>query len=262
MRGRLAAPLLAVALLTACTAGPGQGPDDGPASASGTGTAAPTADATPSTTPDGAGGATPSTDGESKTPSTDGESKTGGTDGESKTPSTDGKSKTGGKGTEPEGAGSGAPDGRSGGQSGAEGSEIAPPAPGRSSGDNLGDSAVPAAGRLTRDQRTGTADGLVAGFPDDVVLVPAGTAVASSSVTGTDGRYQVTLDAKVDGGCDAVVLDYRSWFTSGGFTETGSTARPGHTTVDLARADGTVQLGTTRTRSGCGVIVFAALSAK
>ena len=236
-RGRLAAPLLAAALvLSSCTAAQDPGPDAGPTSASGTGTATPTADATPGPTPDGADGATAGSDGKPKASGTDGESKTDAKDKES--------------------------DGRSGGQSGAEGSELAPPEPGRSSGADLGDSTAPSAGRLSRDQRTGTAEGLVAGFPDDVVLVPADTAVASSSVTGTDGRFQVTLDAKVDGGCDAVVLDYRSWFTSGGFTETGTTARPGSTTVDLARADGTVQLGTSRTRSGCAVTVFAALSAK
>lgn len=236
-RGRLAAPLLAAVLvLSSCTTSQDPGPDAGPTSAAGTGTPAPTADATPDPTPDGADGATAGTGGTSKTSGTEGESKPDGKDKES--------------------------DGRSGGQSGAEGSELAPPAPVRSSGDDLGDSMAPAAGRLTRDQRTGTAEGLVAGFPDDVVLVPAGTAVASSSVTGTDGRYQVTLDATVDGACDAVVLDYRSWFTSGGFTETGTSARPGRTTVDLARSDGTVQLGASRTRSGCGVTVFAALSAK
>jgi hypothetical protein len=102
----------------------------------------------------------------------------------------------------------------------------------------------------------------VAGFPDDVVLVPADTAVASSSVTGTDRRYQVTLDATVDDACDAVVLDYRAWFTTGGFTETDTTTRPGRTTVDLARDDGTVQLGASRSRAGCDVTLFAALSAK
>lgn len=245
-RGRLAAPLLAAALvLSSCTASQDPGPDDGPTSASGTGTATPTADATPGPTPDGADGATSGTDGKPKASGTGGGSKTDGKD-------TDGTDKE--------------PDGRSGGQSGAEGSELAPPAAGRSSGDSLGDSAAPAAGRLTRDQRTGTAAGLVAGFPDDVVLVPADIAVASSSVTGSDGRYQVTLDATVDGACDAVVLDYRSWFTSGGFTETETdsetAARPGRTTVDLTRDDGTVQLGTSGTRAGCDVTVFAALSAK
>lgn len=240
-RGRLAAPLLAAALvLSSCTASQDPGADAGPSSASDTGTAAPTADATladatPGSTPDGAKGAGSGKDAK---------------------PTTDEKGKK-----SDDAAGSAAPDGRSGGQSGAEGSELAPPAPGGSSGEDLGDSTAPAAGRLTRDQRTGTAEGLVAGFPDDVVLVPADTAVASSSVTGTDGRYQVTLDATVDDACDAVVLDYRSWFTSGGFTETGTTARPGRTTVDLARGDGTVQLGTARTRGGCDVTVFAALSA-
>jgi hypothetical protein len=241
-RGRLAAPLLAAALvLSSCTAAQDPGPDAGPTSASGARTGAPTTDATPGPTPDGADAATAGTDGKSKASGTEGESKT------------DGKNPDG-KDQESEG--------RSGGQSGAEGSELAPPEPGPSSGADLGDSTAPAAGRLTRDQRTGTAEGLVAGFPDDVVLVPAGTAVASSSVTGTDGRYQVTLDARVDDACDAVVLDYRSWFTSGGFTETGTTARPGRTTVDLARGDGTVQLGTARARGGCDVTVFAALSAK
>ncbi|MFD2797218.1 hypothetical protein ACFS27_26910 [Promicromonospora vindobonensis] len=235
VRGRLAAPLLAAALvLSSCTQGPG--PDAGPtSSASGTRTPAPTAEGTPAPTPD---------------------------DGDGATPGPDGKPKTDGKGKKPETAGSAAPDGRSGGQSGAEGSELAPPTPDRSKGDSLGDSAGPAAGRLTREQRTGTAAELVAGFPDDVVLVPAGTEVASSSVTGVDGRYQVTLDAAVDDACDAVVLAYRAWFTTGGFAETDTTARPGRTTVDLARDDGTVQLGASRTDAGCDVTVFAALSAE
>lgn len=237
-RAGLAVPLLAAAVgLSSCTSSPDPVPGAGPASASATGMPAPTADAAPGSTSDGAGGATAGTDGEPRTEE---------------------------KGKEPEAAGSPVPDGRSGGQSGAEGSEVAPPAPGRSSGESLDGSAVPAAGRLTRDQRTGTATGLVAGFPDEVVLVPADTAVASSSVTGSDGRYQVTLDATVDGACDDVVLDYRAWFTTGGFTETdtGTAVRPGRTTVDLSRDDGTVQLGTLSTRAGCDVTVFAALSAK
>lgn len=233
-RGRLAVPLLAAALvLSSCTASPGPGPDAGAtSSAPGTGTPTPAAEGTPGPTPDDAGsgtGAEPETAGDDDGPET---------------------------------AASPAPTGRSGGQSGGEGSELAPPAPDGSNRDSLGDSAGPAAGRLSREQRTGTAAGLVAGFPDDVVLVPVGTEVASSSVTGADGRYQVTLDAAVDDACDAVVLDYRAWFTTGGFSETDTTARPGRTTVDLARDDGTVQLGASRTDAGCDVTVLAALSAE
>ncbi|WP_129784261.1 hypothetical protein [Promicromonospora panici] len=251
---RLVAPLLAAALvLSSCTPSQDPGPDAGPTSAPGTGTAAPTAGGTPGSTPDGADGSASGKDGKPETDGKDGKPETGGSDGKPEAGKTD---------SDPETAGSAAPVGRSGGQSGGEGSEVAPAAPDGSGGDRLGDSVGPAAGRLTREQRTGTAAGLVPGFPDDVVLVPAGTTVASSSVTGTDGRYQVTLDATVDGACGAAVLDYRAWFTTGGFTETDTTARPGRTTVDLARDDGTVQLGASRTDAGCDVTVFATLSAK
>ena len=156
------------------------------------------------------------------------------------------------------------PSGRSGGQSGGEGSEVAPPeSQDRSPGDSLGDTPVPSAGRLSPAQKTGSAAGLVPGFPDDVVLVPSGATVASSSVTGADGRYQVTLDAAVDGACTDVLLDYRVWFTPGASPRRARPTVPGRTTVELD-AEGTAAgpAGHRPDPAGCEVTVFAALSAR
>ncbi|PUB22246.1 hypothetical protein C8K30_113115 [Promicromonospora sp. AC04] len=244
-RCRPTAPLLtAVLVLAACTASPasGQGPDAGPGSTPSPGTTL----TTPSAGPD---------DGRTDTaePSTKSSTKS--------SPKSSPKPKP--SPAEPSPADAPASSGRSGGQSGADGSELAPPeSQGRSSGDDLGDSTGPAAGRLSRAPETGSADGLLRGFPDDVVLVPADAEVASSSVTGSDGRYQVTLDATVDGVCSDVLLDYRVWFTTGGFAESGAKTRPGRTTVDLERGDGTVVLEAAPANKACDVTVFAALSAR
>jgi hypothetical protein len=250
MGGRLAAPLLAAALLTACTAGPGQGPDDGAASAPGPSTVR----TAPPTEPAEAGSGTAGPD--DAAPGDADPDKAGRKTAE---PSADPDA------AEPDAAGTPTPTptGRSGGQSGGEGSEVAPAeSQEESPGDSLGDTPVPSAGRLSPAQKTASAAGLVPVFPDDVVLVPAGATVASSSVTGADGRYQVALDAAVDAACTDVLLDYRSWFTTGGFAETGTTTRPGRTTVELERNDGTVLLGTARSSAGCEVTVFATLSAR
>ncbi|MFD6446350.1 hypothetical protein ACFWEJ_14700 [Promicromonospora sp. NPDC060204] len=237
-----AAPLLAAALvLTGCTGTPeaGRTPDDGTASATSPGTAS----ATPSDEPDDAatGSAEPSTEpGTSAEPSAEPE-------------------------TEPTKTGATAPmpDGGSDGQSGGDGSEVIPPvAQDGSPANGLGNATGPAAGRLGGGQRTGSAAGLVAGFPDDVVLVPKGADVESSSVTGADGRYQVTLDATVDAACTDVLLDYRSWFTSGGFAEKDTTNRPRRTVVDLTRKGDSVVLTTVRAGDGCAVTVFATLTAR
>jgi hypothetical protein len=259
--GRLAAPLLAAALLTACTAGPGQGPDAGPG-------AEPSPSTVWTTSPTGPGPAGSDTAGPD-------DAQPGDADPDKAGPDKAGRDKAGPDAAQP---GTAKPDtadpevaatptptpsGRSGGQSGGEGSEVAPAeSQDRSPGDGLGDTPVPSAGRLSAAQKTGSAAGLVPGFPEDVVRVPSGATVASSSVTGADGRYQVALDAAVDAACTDVLLDYRVWFTTGGFAETGTTARPGRTTVELERNDGTVMLGTTRGSAGCEVTVFATLSAR
>ena len=246
-RCRPTAPVLAaVLMLAACTASPlsGQGPDGGAGSTSSPGTTQTTPSAGPGDV--GTGSAEPSPD----KPSPDKPSKA--------EPSTAEPSKA-----EPSTAEESAPSGRSGGQSGAAGSELAPPDPqDRAPGDNLGDSTGPSAGRLSRTPKTGSAAGLLRGFPDDVVLVPVDAAVSSSSVTGADGRYQVTLDAMVHSACSDVLLDYRAWFTTGGFAESGATTRPDRTTVDLERADGTVVLEAAPAHAACDVTVFAALSTR
>ncbi|GHH72655.1 hypothetical protein [Promicromonospora soli] len=255
-RGRLAAPLLAAALLTACTAGPGQGPDDGPASEPGPSAVRTTPPAERGEAGSGTAGPDDADPGDAD-PDKAGPDKAGPDTAEPGTADPDT--------ADPDAAGepTPTPSGRSGGQSGGEGSEVAPAgSQDRSPGDSLGDTPVPSAGRLSTALRTGSAAGLVRGFPDDVVLVPAGAKVASSSVTGSDGRYQVTLDAAVDAACTDVLLDYRVWFTTGGFAETGTTTRPGRTTVELERNDGSVMLGTARSSAGCEVTVFATLSAR
>ncbi|MFD6176665.1 MULTISPECIES: hypothetical protein [unclassified Isoptericola] len=121
----------------------------------------------------------------------------------------------------------------SGGQSGGDGSEVAPPA--KASATGLGDllADVPAAGRLTHAPRSGNAtDRLVVGFPDGVVLVPEDATVRSSSVTREKRRVQAALAAGVPRPCADVLLAYRSWFTSGGFAEA---PRRGEAAGTLAR---------------------------
>jgi hypothetical protein len=247
-RTRLAAPLLAAALLTACTAGPGQGPDGGPASAPGPSAVR----TTPPAEPGGAGSDTAGPD----------DAAPGDTDPDKAGPDAAQPGTADPDTADPDPAGTPTSSGRSGGQSGGDGSEVAPESQDQSPGDSLGDTPVPSAGRLSTAQKTGSAAGLVPGFPEDVVLVPSGATVASSSVTGAEGRYQVALDAAVDAACTDVLLDYRVWFTTGGFAETGTTTRPGATTVELERNDGIVMLGTARGSDGCEVTVFATLSAR
>jgi hypothetical protein len=250
MGGRLAAPLLAAVLLTACTAGPGQGPDDGSASEPGPSAVRTTPPAEP-------GGAGSDTAGPDAAPGDADPDKAGPDAAQPGTADPDTADRdAAGKPTP-------TPSGRSGGQSGGDGSEVAPAESQEGTpGDSLGDTPVLSAGRLSTAQKTGTAAGLVPVFPEDVVLVPSGATVASSSVTGAEGRYQVTLDAAVDAACTDVLLDYRVWFTTGGFAETGTTTRPGRTTVELERNDGSVMLGTARGSAGCEVTVFATLSAR
>jgi hypothetical protein len=246
-RGWCAAPLLAAALaLTGCTTGPDRAPGDGTVATPGPGAAPATPSAEPrDAEPD------PGTPGTARPRTAEPGTSEPGT-------SEPGTSEPGSAGTSAP-----VPDGRSGGQSGGEGSEVAPAEPDdRAPGDRLGDTRVPSAGRLGPAPETGNAAGLVRGFPDDVVLVPAGAKVASSSVTGADGRYQVTLDAVVEGACTDVLLDYRVWFTTGGFAETGTTSRPGRTTVELERNDGTAVLSAARDSAGCAVTVFAVLSVR
>lgn len=228
------APLLAAALaLTGCTASPGasQGSGDSPSVSPGT--------ASPSAGGSASGG--PSTEpGPTSTPEA--------------TPSLE-PSKAGG--TVP------MPDGGSGGQSGGDGSELAPPATSGKAGASPGErvAQIPAAGRMSRSQQTGDGSGLVAQFPADVVRVPDDATVDTSSVTGQGGRFQVALDVTTKDGCTDVLLGYRSWFTTGGFAETGTTAGPDRTTVTLERDDGTVVLVTSPKRKGCDVELLATLSA-
>lgn len=254
-RGRLVAPLVSAALvlttvLSSCTTAEDPAPARSPGAASShdTGSSSPSGADDAASAPGGAAGD------DSDTGSTGGTS--GDSDGSGTRDGSDAADEAGdtsGGGT----AGQG-----SGGQTGGDGSEVVPAGPGTAPEGGLGEAPVPAAGHLDPDQRTGTADGLVAGFPDDVVLVPAGASVTSSSVTGTGDRYQVTLAATVDGACDPVLLDYRSWFTTGGFAEQDASTGPDGSTVDLARADGTVRVDASRTSAGCTVTVLAALSAR
>ncbi|MFI2487800.1 hypothetical protein ACH47X_12860 [Promicromonospora kroppenstedtii] len=155
------------------------------------------------------------------------------------------------------------PSGGSAGQSGGDGSELAPPDDAGEAGASPGErvAELPAAGRMSRSQRSADGPGLVAQFPADVVRVPDDATVDTSSVTGQDGRFQVALDVTTKDGCTEVLLGYRSWFTTGGFAETGTTAGPDRTTVTLERDDGTVVLVTSPKRKGCDVELLATLSA-
>ncbi|MCF4119976.1 hypothetical protein L1785_03195 [Antribacter sp. KLBMP9083] len=154
------------------------------------------------------------------------------------------------------------PSGASGGQSGGEGSETAP-SPVASDGP-LSSLAVapPAAGRRDAAPDAGTAAGLLAGFPTDVVTVPEHLVVSSSSVSAEGDRYQVTLDGTADGGCDLLLIAYRAWFTGGGFAETATDARPGSTEVTFVRDDGSVALAATDDGGACGLSLFATLTAR
>lgn len=258
-RGRLVAPLVSAALvlttvLSSCTTAEDPAPARSPGAASShdTGSSSPSGADDAASAPGGAAGDDSDT------------GSTGGTSGDSDGSGTRDGSDAGDDVADEAGDTSdgGTASQGSGGQTGGDGSEVVPAGPGTAPEGGLGEAPVPAAGHLDPDQRTGTADGLVAGFPDDVVLVPAGASVTSSSVTGTGDRYQVTLAATVDGACDPVLLDYRSWFTTGGFAEQDASTGPDGSTVDLARGDGTVRVDASRTSAGCTVTVLAALSAR
>lgn len=230
------APLLAAVLaLTGCTGSPpGSGVDE---AAQGPGT---TASSSPE--PSGTGSGTPDEDATAPSAPPTAEAEVD--------PQEDG-------GTAP------MPSGGSGGQSGGDGSELAAPGTAGKAGASPGErvSEIPAAGRMSRSQKTGDGSGLLAQFPADVVLVPDDATVDTSSVTGQDGRFQVALDVTTKDGCTDVLLGYRSWFTTGGFAETGTTARPGRTTVTLERDDGSVVLVASPKRKGCDVELLATLSA-
>ncbi|WP_125778236.1 hypothetical protein [Antribacter gilvus] len=151
--------------------------------------------------------------------------------------------------------------GRSGGQTGGEGSESLPTQ--AATEGPLGDlaAAAPVAGRRSAAPASGAAEGLAPGFPADVVTVPDGLSVVTSSLSVEGARYQVTLDGRADGGCGPLLVSYRTWFTGGGFVESTTDVAPGSTTATFVRDDGSVVVDAEEQDGACRVTLFGSLTA-
>ncbi|MEZ0447917.1 hypothetical protein [Cellulomonas sp. ICMP 17802] len=139
-----------------------------------------------------------------------------------------------------------------GGAAGALASEILPsqaPAPG-----SLSDvAAAPAGPSLTGPlPATGAANGaVVKGFPSDVVPIPAGLTVVSTSVSASGNRLQVGLQASSDAAPADVQAAYVATLGAAGFTVGDSPALPGSTATAFTRGPDALVL-TVRDRTGGG----------
>lgn len=152
--------------------------------------------------------------------------------------------------------------GESGGQSGGDGSETIPePGPAPSSLAELLPDALTGAGRLEEAlEDANKAKGLATGFPTDVLLVPDGATVVSSSVASDGGRTQLALDATVPGACDDVLVELRGWFRAGGFTETATAQTAARTELTFTRDDGHVTATTVLDDDACDLTLFGVLA--
>lgn len=147
----------------------------------------------------------------------------------------------------------------SGGASGGQGSEVLP-AP-TDTPTSLGQLIVdePAAAVLAVAPPDASDTGLVEGFPSEVILIPDGATVQSSSVSSADGRAQAVLDASVPGGCGDVLITYRGWFGRGGFDETATSEGADRSQLAFARGPESVTLSTITADGSCTVGLLASL---
>ncbi|MFT3877015.1 MAG: hypothetical protein QM708_11430 [Propioniciclava sp.] len=149
--------------------------------------------------------------------------------------------------------------GSSGGQSGGAGSEVLPlPASTPQHLSELIDEQA-GAGALTEAPPGGSADRLVDGFPTEVIAIPEDFTVRTSEVSTDSGRAQVTLTAGTARACAGVLVDYRGWFTRGGFTESATHERPAGARVAFDRDHDRVTVTTTPDGDGCAIALLAAL---
>lgn len=113
--------------------------------------------------------------------------------------------------------------------------------------------APPAAPSLTGPlPASGSARGaLVAGFPAQVVPVPAAVTVVSSSVSAEGNRLEVGLTGRSDQEPAAVQEAYDQAFAGTGFSAATSPAVPGSTAVAYVRGDDGIVV-TVRSRLGGG----------
>lgn len=143
--------------------------------------------------------------------------------------------------------------------SGGKGSEVLPEATDTptSLGELLADDG--SAGRLTAPPATASEAGLVDSFPTEILMVPEGANVRSSSVSADGSRAQATLDASVPGTCADALIAYRGWFTRGGFQETETSETGDASRLAFARENDSVTLTTASGDQACTVGLFAVL---
>lgn len=156
-------------------------------------------------------------------------------------------------GVEPSAVGTASPGGTSSGtRSSGTGSasEVLPPTGSTPGGLVVPTPAVP---RLTGPlPATASARGaLVTGFPVEIVPVPAGATVVSSSVAAEGSRLQVGLEASTAASPADVLAGYVQAFTAAGFITTDSPAGAGSTATAFVRANEGLVL-TLRERLGGG----------
>jgi hypothetical protein len=107
--------------------------------------------------------------------------------------------------------------------------------------------------------KSGSASGkLVAGFPAELV-VPAGAKVASSSISTSGSRSQVTLDATVDGTPADALQTVAAGFAKIGLVGTPTSAVGGSTAEVFARGNDTVTVTVSKSGSRTELTVFAVL---
>lgn len=81
----------------------------------------------------------------------------------------------------------------------------------------------------------GASGGLVKGFPRDIVTLPDGATVITSSVAPAKDSYQVALTARVGGTADNVFAHYRKTWTPKGWSESSVRAAGGAEATSFTR---------------------------
>jgi hypothetical protein len=110
--------------------------------------------------------------------------------------------------------------------------------------------------------KPGAAEGeLVPGFPSDLLPIPAGAAVISSSVATEGDHMQAGVTATSTLTADEVVTFYQATYASLGLTDRQTNAIPGSTAYAFSRGDNTITLTVTPAESGSAFSLFGAFRA-
>lgn len=102
-------------------------------------------------------------------------------------------------------------------------------------------------------------DGLVDGFPADVIAIPAGSTVLSSSVSSDGDRLQASLEATNRGSVAEVMKQYTERFRELGFTWSTTDATAGATAFSFTRGGHTVVVSARPQAEGSLFTVFGIL---